>query len=71
MEMHEQNKKITDKSVDIVTDFMMNKFTFGEAMATLSIALIKIAESEGVDKKTFVENMSKDWDKLSNNKNLH
>jgi len=69
--MDKQNKKITEKSVEIVTDFMMNKFSFGEAMATLSIALIKIAETQGVDKETFVKNMSKDWDKLSNNRNLH
>jgi hypothetical protein len=69
--MDKQNKKITEKSVEIVTDFMMNKFSFGEAMATLSIALINIAETQGVDKETFVKNMGKDWDKLSKNKNLH
>lgn len=69
--MDETGKKITDKSVEIVTDFMMNRFSFGDAMATLSMALITIAKTQGVDKKTFVENMGKDWDRLDKNKITH
>jgi hypothetical protein len=69
--MDETGKKITEKSAEIVADFMMNRFSFGDAMATLSIALITMAGTEGVDRKTFVENMGKDWDRLNKNKNLH
>ena len=69
--MDESGKKITEKSAEIVTDFMMNRFSFGDAMATLSIALITMAETQGVDKKTFVENMGKDWDRLTKNKTTH
>jgi hypothetical protein len=69
--MDNVGKKIQDKSVELVTEFMVDKFTFGEAMATLSMAMITIAQTTGVDRKTFVENMSKDWDKISKNKNLH
>jgi hypothetical protein len=69
--MDKSGQKIQEKSVEIVTDFMMNKFSFGDAMATLSIALINIAKTQGVDRKNLVENMGNDWDKLTNNKNLH
>jgi hypothetical protein len=69
--MDNQGQKIQEKSIDIVTDFMMNKFSFGEAMATLSMALIKIAETQGVDKKTFVKNMTNDWDKLTKQETKH
>jgi hypothetical protein len=69
--MDEVGKKITEKSAEIVTDFMMNKFSFGDAMATLSIALVTIAKTQGVDRKTFVENMGKDWDRLDKNKITH
>jgi hypothetical protein len=69
--MDKSAKKITDKSVEIVTDFMMNEFSFGDAMATLSIALINMAETRGVDKKTFIKNMGEDWDRISKNKTTH
>mgnify|MGYP003336287190 CR=1 FL=1 len=69
--MKEVGQKIQDKSVDLVTDFMMNKFTFGEAMASLSMAMITIAQTTGVDKKTFVENMDKDWDRIVQSKKTH
>ena len=69
--MDKSAKKITDKSVEIVTDFMMNEFSFGDAMATLSIALINMAETRGVDKKTFIKNMGDDWDRISKNKTTH
>ena len=69
--MKEVGQKIQDKSVDLVTDFMMNKFTFGEAMASLSMAMITIAQTTGVDKKTFVENMDKDWDRIVQSKKMH
>ena len=69
--MDKSAKKITDKSVEIVTDFMMNEFSFGDAMATLSIALINMAETRGVDKKTFIKNMNEDWDRISKNKTTH
>jgi hypothetical protein len=69
--MDKSAKKITDKSLEIVTDFMMNEFSFGDAMATLSIALINMAETRGVDKKTFIKNMGEDWDRISKNKTTH
>ena len=69
--MKEVGQKIQDKSVDLVTDFMMNKFTFGEAMVSLSMAMITIAQTTGVDKKTFVENMDKDWDRIVQSKKTH
>jgi hypothetical protein len=69
--MDKSAKKITDKSVEIVTDFMMNKFSFGDAMATLSIALINMAKTQGVDRETFVKNMTNDWDKLTEHKTTH
>jgi hypothetical protein len=69
--MDKSGQKIQEKSVEIVTDFMMNKFSFGDAMATLSIALINIAKTQGVDRKTFVENMGKDWDRLAEHKTTH
>ena len=69
--MDRSGKKITEKSEEIVTDFMMNKFSFGDAMATLSIALVTMAETLGVDKKTFIKNMGEDWDKISKNKTTH
>jgi hypothetical protein len=50
---------------------MMNEFSFGDAMATLSIALINMAETRGVDKKTFIKNMNEDWDRISKNKTTH
>ena len=69
--MKEVGQKIQDKSVDLVTDFMMNKFTFGEAMASLSMAMITIAQTTGVDKKTFIENMNKGWDRIVQSKKMH
>ena len=64
-------KKIQDKSVDLVTEFMVDKFTFGEAMATLSMAMITIAQTTGVDRKTFVDNMGNDWDRIIKSKKTH
>ena len=49
----------------------MNKFSFGDAMATLSIALITMAETLGVDRKTFIKNMGEDWDRISKHKTTH
>ena len=69
--MKEVGQKIQDKSVDLVTDFMMNKFTFEEAMASLSMAMITIAQTTGVDKKTFIENMDKGWDRIVQSKKMH
>lgn len=69
--MDRSGKKITEKSEEIVTDFMMNKFSFGDAMATLSIALITMAETLGVDRKTFIKNMGEDWDRISKHKTTH
>ena len=69
--MKEVGQKIADKSVELVTEFMINRFTFGEAMASLSMAMIKIAQNTGVDKKEFMDNMSKDWDRLDNVKTKH
>ena len=69
--MDRSGKKITEKSEEIVTDFMMNKFSFGDAMATLSIALITMAETLGVDRKTFMKNMGEDWDRISKHKTTH
>jgi hypothetical protein len=50
---------------------MMNEFSFGDAMATLSIALINMAKTQGVDRETFVKNMTNDWDKLTEHKTTH
>ena len=69
--MKEVGQKIQDKSVELVTDFMMNKFTFGEAMASLSMAMITIAQTTGVDRKTFVDNMGNDWDRIIKSKKTH
>jgi hypothetical protein len=69
--MDKAGKRIQDKSVEIVTDFMMNKFSFGDAMATLSISLINIAKTQGVDRETFVKNMTNDWDRLAEHKTTH
>lgn len=69
--MEEVGQKIQDKSVELVTDFMMNKFTFGEAMASLSMAMITIAQTTGVDRKTFVDNMGNDWDRIIKSKKTH
>ena len=69
--MDRSGKKITEKSEEIVTDFMMNKFSFGDAMATLSIALITMAETLGVYRKTFIKNMGEDWYRISKHKTTH
>ena len=69
--MDKSGQKIQEKSVEIVTDFMMNKFSFGDAMATLSIALINIAKTQGIDRETFVKNMTNDWDRLAKHKTTH
>ena len=50
---------------------MVDKFTFGEAMASLSMAMITIAQTTGVDKQTFVDNIGNDWDKIIKSKKTH
>ncbi len=69
--MENTGKKIQDKSVELVTEFMVDKFTFGEAMASLSMAMITIAQTTGVDKQTFVNNIGNDWDKITKSKKTH
>jgi hypothetical protein len=69
--MDNTGKKIQDKSVELVTEFMVDKFTFGEAMASLSMAMITIAQTTGVDRQTFVNNMGNDWDKIIKSKKTH